>query len=85
MPLPAEVQPIILEAITTPQPGGILVVHPQHLFAENGRVLLRRANFRKLKLQVSVMDDFERSVTLREQLVHHIQLDTRLPKYTPIL
>lgn len=45
---------------------------------------VEKRNFRRLKLQVSCLDDFERVVRRGERrgLIHHIWLDVELPEYS---
>lgn len=45
--------------------------------------VLEKANFYKIKLRVSCLDDFESIVSLQKrELIHHIYLNVELPRYT---
>lgn len=43
---------------------------------------IEKRNFHRLKLQGSCLDKFRRMIIRQRDLVHHIQLDIQLPKYS---
>lgn len=79
MSLPAEIRFMILEAIAYQKCPG------RDSFAsvcKEWQLFIEKRSFYRLKLQVPCLDDFKYIVARQRELVHHIWLDIKLPKYS---
>ncbi|KAK3325387.1 hypothetical protein B0H66DRAFT_529430 [Apodospora peruviana] len=79
--LPAEIRLMVLEAITQQKHPGWASVAP---VCKEWQLSIEKQNFRRLKIQASCLDDFERIIqqSKRARLVQHIWLDVELPEYS---
>ena len=77
--LPAEIRLMILEAITHQKYRGWASLAS---VCKEWQLFIEKRNFHRLKLQVSCLDEFQRTVIRQRELVHYIQLDIELQKYT---
>ena len=77
--LPAEIRLMILEAITQQKHLGWA---SSASVCKEWQLFIEKRKFHQPKLQVACLDDFERLIVRQRKLVHHIQLDIELPKYT---
>lgn len=78
--LASEIRVMILKAIADQKnPGWASLAS----VCKEWQYYLERANFSKIKLRVSCLDDFERIVSPQKRaLVHHICLNIELPRYS---
>lgn len=79
--LPAEIRLMILEAIAYQKNSGWASLAS---VCREWQHVLEKANYYKMKLGVSCLDNFESiASTQKRALIHHICLDFELPRYTP--
>ncbi|KAH6955853.1 hypothetical protein BKA56DRAFT_638016 [Ilyonectria sp. MPI-CAGE-AT-0026] len=79
--LPAEIRLMILEAIGYQKNSGWASLAS---VCREWQHVLEKANYYKMKLGVSCLDNFESiASTQKRALIHHICLDFELPRYTP--
>ncbi|KAM0251720.1 hypothetical protein ACHAQJ_008041 [Trichoderma viride] len=80
MYLPTEIRLMVLETIVRQKhPGWASLAS----VCGEWKVVLEKANYRKLKLRSSRLNDFDSMVPPRKRkLIHHIWLDVELPRYT---
>lgn len=78
--LPAEIRFMILEAIAYQKNYGWASLAS---VCKEWQHVLEKANYYKMKLGVSCLDDFEYMVSPQKRgLIHHICFDVELPRYT---
>ncbi|KFZ19476.1 hypothetical protein V502_03631 [Pseudogymnoascus sp. VKM F-4520 (FW-2644)] len=77
--LPAEIRIMILEEITHQKnPGWASCAS----VCKEWQFFIEKRNFHRLKLQQTCLSKFKRTIIRQRYLVHHIQIDIKLPKYT---
>ncbi|KAH8592819.1 hypothetical protein B0O99DRAFT_517057 [Bisporella sp. PMI_857] len=77
--LPAEIRVMILEAITCQKYRGWASLAA---VCKEWQIFIEKRNFYRLKLQVPCLDVFQRIIIRQRELVHYIQLDIELRKYS---
>ncbi|OAF58728.1 hypothetical protein VC83_04953 [Pseudogymnoascus destructans] len=77
--LPAEVRLMILDIFTRQKSPGWASCAA---VCKEWQFFIEKRNFHRLKLQGSCLDEFNRMVIRQRDLVHHIQLDIKLPEYS---
>ncbi|KAI1140318.1 hypothetical protein F5Y05DRAFT_313647 [Hypoxylon sp. FL0543] len=80
--LPAEIRLMILETIAYQKSPGWASFAS---VCKEWQYVLEKANFHKITLGISRLDDFESTISAQKrELIHHIYLNIELPRYTPI-
>ena len=79
MALPEAMRNSILEAVVRQKhPGWASFAS----VCKEWQLFIEKRNFRQLRLKVRCLDEFQRMVSRRRELIRHIWLDIELPTYT---